>query len=58
MSVARGQLRPRITDSNDGAAIEEMIGKALILGPTAMDEAAFIGPPEPILTAKLSLLLI
>ena len=48
MRVARRQFRPGIADTNDGLAMELMIGDALILHPAAVHKAVFIGSTKPL----------
>ena len=52
MRVARRQLRPGIADADDRPPIEEVIGKSLVLHPTAMDESALVRAPEPFRAAE------
>src|SRR5579862_8269284 len=53
VAIARSQLRPRVADSDDRAAIEQIMRPALILHPTAIQEPHFVLPAIPFLTAEL-----
>jgi hypothetical protein len=57
VTVAGRELGPGVADADDGAAIEEIVGIALILHPTAMHEAIAIGLAEPRLAAQTRLFL-
>ena len=52
MSVAGGEIRPGVADADDGAPVEEMIGVALVFGPTAGGETGQIIAAEPVGAAQ------
>ncbi len=53
--IAGSQLPPGVADADDRAAIEHVVGIALVLDPAAMQEAVFPFSAEPVLTAALAL---
>ena len=46
--IARRQFRPGVADTDDGFALELMIGNALVLHPAAVHETVFISAAKPL----------
>jgi hypothetical protein len=52
--IARRVFRPRMANANDRTPIKQIIGMALILHPTAMNETGFIELAEPVSAAEFA----
>src|SRR6185436_18432646 len=46
--VARRELRPRVADADDRAAVELVLRHAPVLGPATVDETVDVLAPEPL----------
>jgi hypothetical protein len=55
VAVTRRQFAPRVADADDGAAVEKIVGVALVLDPAAMEKTILAFSSEPRLTATRTL---
>ncbi len=52
MRVAGSEFGPGIADADDRPSVEYVLRHALVFHPGSIDEAHFIGSPEPLLAAE------